>query len=74
VKRNMTPTVPHLCLKKMVIVVDGGVFFFLTFFSNVFCLSSWKQNRCFLLGTKHSVPEVVYEDIQNFMNYAVKLA
>jgi len=28
VKRNMTPTVPHLCLKKMVIVVDGGVFFF----------------------------------------------
>jgi hypothetical protein len=23
----MTPTVPHLCLKKMVIVRDGGIFF-----------------------------------------------
>ena len=27
-----------------------------------------------LVSTKHPVPEMVYEDIHNFMNYAVMLA
>jgi len=71
----MTPTVPHLCLKKMVIVVDGGVFFSNVLFERFLPLIMEVEPLLLVrYCTKHPVPEMVYEDIQNFMNYAGMLA